>query len=140
MKKRIRSDDEKNSEDHKFLKSRIRSLLMLLCVFMVMISVNAVSVASSDLMVNESPGNDSNSIIIDPRENETVVETENSTQTINNDSSSVIYVNGASGEDANDGSTQDKAKKTIKNATDTVTAGGTIHIANGNYAGEENRI
>lgn len=53
-------------------------------------------------------------------------------------SSSVIYVNGSSGDDNNDGSTWLLAKKSIKNATKTVTNGGTVNIANGLYTGVNN--
>ena len=53
-------------------------------------------------------------------------------------SSSVIYVNGSSGNDNNDGSTWLLAKKSIKNATKTVTNGGTVNIANGLYTGVNN--
>ena len=53
-------------------------------------------------------------------------------------SSSVIYVNGSHGNDANDGLTWATAKLTIKNATGTVSAGGTVNIANGIYIGENN--
>jgi len=60
-------------------------------------------------------------------------------------SSSVIYVNGSSGNDAWDGQytvwrvgTLSGPKKSIKNATGTVTEGGTVHIANGQYTGENN--
>ncbi len=53
-------------------------------------------------------------------------------------SSSVIYVNGSSGSDNNDGSTWLLAKKSIKNATKTVTNGGTVNIANGLYTGVNN--
>ena len=47
--------------------------------------------------------------------------------------SSTIYVNGSNGNDDNDGTSWEWAKKTITNATNTVTSGGTIYIANGNY-------
>lgn len=53
-------------------------------------------------------------------------------------SSSVIYVNDSSGNDDNDGSTWLLAKKSIKNATKTVTNGGTVNIANGLYTGVNN--
>lgn len=53
-------------------------------------------------------------------------------------SSSVIYVNGSSGNDNNDGSSWLLAKKSIKNATKTVTNGGTVNIANGLYTGVNN--
>ena len=48
-----------------------------------------------------------------------------------------IYVS-SSGDDANDGLTVATAKKTIKNATDTVNAGGTVIIADGTYSGTGN--
>jgi autotransporter family porin len=48
-------------------------------------------------------------------------------------STSVIYVNGSHGNDANDGLSWKTAKLTIKNATATVSDGGTINIANGVY-------
>ena len=50
---------------------------------------------------------------------------------------STIYVS-SSGDDANDGLTLSTAKKTIKNATDTVNAGGTVIIADGTYSGTGN--
>ena len=53
-------------------------------------------------------------------------------------SSSIIYVNDSSGNDNNDGSTWLLAKKSIKNATKTVTNGGTVNIANGLYTGVKN--
>ena len=53
-------------------------------------------------------------------------------------SSSVIYVNGSHGNDANDGLSWATAKLTIKNATGTVAAGGTVNIANGVYRGAGN--
>lgn len=51
---------------------------------------------------------------------------------------STIYVNGSSGNDDNDGSSWLLAKKSIKNATKTVTNGGTVNIANGIYTGVNN--
>ena len=53
-------------------------------------------------------------------------------------SSSVIYVNGSSGNDSNDGSSWLLAKKSIKNATKTVTNGGTVIIEKGLYTGINN--
>ena len=53
-------------------------------------------------------------------------------------SSSVIYVNGSSGNDNNDGSSWLLAKKSIKNATKTVTNGGTVIIEKGLYTGVNN--
>ncbi|MEN6293290.1 MAG: hypothetical protein ABFD07_14925 [Methanobacterium sp.] len=53
-------------------------------------------------------------------------------------SSSVIYVNGSSGNDDNDGSSWLLAKKSIKNATKAITNGGTVNIANGLYTGVNN--
>ena len=53
-------------------------------------------------------------------------------------SSSVIYVNGSHGNDVNDGLSWATAKLTIKNATGTVAAGGTVNIANGVYRGTGN--
>ena len=59
--------------------------------------------------------------------------------------SSIIYVNDSGGNDSWDGQyaewilgTFNGPKKSIKNATGTVTNGGTINIANGNYFGENN--
>ena len=58
--------------------------------------------------------------------------------------SSIIYVNGSGGDDSWDGqyaqwiSGTYGPKKSIKNATGTVTAGGIINIANGRYSGENN--
>lgn len=48
-----------------------------------------------------------------------------------------IYVS-SSGDDANSGLTLAEAKKTIKNATDTVNPGGTVIIADGTYSGKGN--
>lgn len=53
-------------------------------------------------------------------------------------SGNTIYVNGSSGNDAHNGTTWLLAKKSIKNATETVNAGGTVHIANGIYSGSKN--
>ncbi|NYB52995.1 MAG: DUF11 domain-containing protein [Methanobacteriaceae archaeon] len=44
-----------------------------------------------------------------------------------------IYVNNATGNDNNDGSTPDKAKATIQNGTNTVDDGGTVYVADGTY-------
>ena len=59
--------------------------------------------------------------------------------------SSIIYVNDSGGNDnwdgqapIWDGTSTIGPKKSIKNATGTVTAGGTINIANGHYFGENN--
>ena len=59
--------------------------------------------------------------------------------------SSIIYVNDSGGDDSWDGQyaewilgTSNGPKKSIKNATGTVTVGGTINIANGHYFGENN--
>jgi predicted outer membrane repeat protein len=49
-----------------------------------------------------------------------------------------VYVNGSSGSDSNDGSSWLLAKKTIKNATETVETDGTINIAKGRYSGIKN--
>lgn len=49
-----------------------------------------------------------------------------------------IYVNGSGGSDANDGSTWLLAKKTIKNATETVNDNGSVNIADGTYSGSKN--
>lgn len=51
---------------------------------------------------------------------------------------STIYVNGTGGSDSNNGYSWSTAKKTIKNATATVTAGGTVNIAKGTYTGTSN--
>ena len=51
---------------------------------------------------------------------------------------SVIYVNGSSGKDTNDGYTWSTAKLTINNAVNTVSNGGTVNIANGIYTGSGN--
>jgi uncharacterized repeat protein (TIGR01451 family) len=48
-----------------------------------------------------------------------------------------MYV-ATNGSDSNDGFSWDTPKLTIKNATGTVNANGTIHIANGEYKGENN--
>lgn len=53
-------------------------------------------------------------------------------------SSSVIYVNGSHGNDDNDGLSWATAKLTIKNATGTISSGGTVNIANGVYRGSGN--
>ncbi|MGB9937104.1 MAG: NosD domain-containing protein [Methanobacterium sp.] len=53
---------------------------------------------------------------------------------------SLIYVNGSSGNDSNDGFSWTTAKLSIKNATGTVASGGTVNIANGNYNGVNNNI
>ena len=53
--------------------------------------------------------------------------------------SSIIYVNGSNGDDANDGFSWGTAKSSIKNATGTVSAGGTVIIADGVYTGTGNR-
>ena len=53
-------------------------------------------------------------------------------------SSGTIYVNGSSGNDAFNGSSWLLAKKSIKNATETVTSDGTVNIANGVYSGDNN--
>lgn len=55
-----------------------------------------------------------------------------------------IYVDNATGDDAQDGHSAvyngvSGPKLTIKNATDIVDAGGTVHIADGRYTGEGNR-
>ncbi len=50
----------------------------------------------------------------------------------------VIYVNGSNGNDSWDGQSWNTAKLTIKNATETVSNGGTINIANGTYTGANN--
>lgn len=55
-----------------------------------------------------------------------------------NGSNNVIYVSDSIGNDNNTGLTPEKPKKTIKNATDTVTPDGTVVIANGHYSGEKN--
>lgn len=52
--------------------------------------------------------------------------------------SSMIYVNDSGGNDDNDGFTWVTAKLSIKNATGTVTEGGTVSIANGVYKGVNN--
>jgi autotransporter family porin len=51
---------------------------------------------------------------------------------------SAIYVNDSSGNDDNNGSSWLLAKKSIKNATKTVTNGGTVNIADGLYTGVNN--
>jgi autotransporter family porin len=51
---------------------------------------------------------------------------------------SVIYVNGTSGHDTNNGYTWSTPKLTIKNATGTVATGGTVDIAPGTYTGSGN--
>jgi len=50
----------------------------------------------------------------------------------------VIYVNGSSGSDENDGFTPSTSKLTIKNATGTVNSNGIVNIANGQYNGTNN--
>ena len=50
-----------------------------------------------------------------------------------------IYVNATGGNDNNDGTSWEYAKLSIKNATGTVNANGTIHISNGTYQGANNR-
>lgn len=52
--------------------------------------------------------------------------------------SNTMYVNGSSGSDVNDGSSWLTAKKTIGNATGSVTNNGEIYIANGTYKGDKN--
>ncbi|MDP1552578.1 MAG: hypothetical protein Q8M06_06165, partial [Methanobacteriaceae archaeon] len=49
-----------------------------------------------------------------------------------------IYVNDTGGNDDNDGSDWNTAKKTIKNATGSVNVNGIINIANGQYNGTNN--
>jgi len=49
-----------------------------------------------------------------------------------------IFVNGLSGNDANDGYTPDTAKLTIRNATGTVSSNGIVTIADGVYTGNAN--
>ena len=53
-------------------------------------------------------------------------------------SGNTIYVNGSGGHDTNDGSSWLLAKQSIKNATGTVSTNGTVKIANGVYAGDNN--
>ena len=53
--------------------------------------------------------------------------------------SSVIYVNGSSGDDSWDGLSWETAKLTIGNAIETVDDGGTVNIANGTYTGDGNK-
>jgi hypothetical protein len=53
-------------------------------------------------------------------------------------SGNTIYVKGSGGNDLNDGSTWQYAKKTINNATETVKTNGTLNIANGQYNGTDN--
>ena len=53
-------------------------------------------------------------------------------------SGDTIYVNGSSGHDSSAGTSWLYAKKSIKNATETATADGTVNIANGNYTGINN--
>lgn len=50
----------------------------------------------------------------------------------------VIYVNGSSGKDTNDGYTWSTAKLTINNAVNTVSNGGAVNIASGTYTGSGN--
>lgn len=50
----------------------------------------------------------------------------------------VIYVNGSSGNDDNDGFSPATAKLSIKNATGTVNSNGIVNIANGQYNGTNN--
>jgi predicted outer membrane repeat protein len=52
---------------------------------------------------------------------------------------SIIYVNSSSGSDVNNGYTWNTAKLTIKNATGTVSNGGTVNIASGTYTGTGNK-
>ena len=52
--------------------------------------------------------------------------------------SDVIYVNDTGGNDDNNGTSWQWAKKSIKNATGTVNANGTVNIANGLYKGVNN--
>ena len=54
------------------------------------------------------------------------------------DDGSMIYVNGSSGNDTNDGYTWLTAKQTIGNATGTVATNGMVTIANGTYTGKGN--
>ncbi|HEX3014587.1 MAG TPA: hypothetical protein VHO92_10025, partial [Methanobacterium sp.] len=49
-----------------------------------------------------------------------------------------IYVNDTGGNDSWDGTSWATAKLSIKNATGTINTNGTIHIANGQYTGENN--
>lgn len=50
-----------------------------------------------------------------------------------------IFVNGSSGNDANDGYSWATAKQSIKNAIETVNENGVVKIADGQYTGENNR-
>ncbi len=52
---------------------------------------------------------------------------------------SIIYVNGSSGNDNNNGFSWNTAKLSINNATGNLNGNGTIYIANGNYSGDNNR-
>ena len=54
-------------------------------------------------------------------------------------SDDIIYVSASIGDDNNDGLTEDKPKKTIKNATELVSEGGTVKVADSFYTGEKNR-
>ena len=54
------------------------------------------------------------------------------------DDGSMIYVNGSSGNDSNNGYSWLTAKQTIGNATGTVATNGTVTIANGTYSGTGN--
>lgn len=51
----------------------------------------------------------------------------------------VIYVNGTSGSDANDGTSWATAKLSIGNATGTVNSNGLVNVADGTYTGSDNR-
>ena len=53
--------------------------------------------------------------------------------------SSVIYVDGSSGDDSWDGLSWETAKLTIGNAIETVDDGGTVNIASGTYTGDGNK-
>ena len=52
--------------------------------------------------------------------------------------SSLIYINGSSGNDDNDGLSWETSKLTIKNATGSVSNHGAVNIADGEYTGENN--
>ena len=52
--------------------------------------------------------------------------------------SNIVYVNDTGGSDDNNGTSWQWAKKSIKNATGTVNANGTVNIANGRYTGVNN--
>ena len=64
--------------------------------------------------------------------------TASAASTSSSSGSNIVYVNDTGGSDDNNGTSWQWAKKSIKNATGTVNANGTVNIANGRYTGVNN--